>query len=278
MSEKHFKKPKSSRFPMNKETKRSNFKSNLTDEDPTQEEKKFPIRLNKFIAHAGLCSRRKAADLVKAGFVQVNGKEERNPAILIEEKDNVTYQGEKVEIKEQILYLLLNKPKGFITTSSDERDRKTVLDLLKGVEERIYPVGRLDRETTGLLLLTNDGDLAFKLSHPSHEIKKTYRVTLDKAVSEDDLQAIRKGLILEDGKADVDEISYVNGEKENIVGLSLHSGKNRIIRRIFEHLKYGVVKLDRIYYAGLTKKDLPRGRHRHLTKQEVIRLKHFKQL
>jgi 23S rRNA pseudouridine2605 synthase len=234
------------------------------------------MRLNKYIAHSGLCSRRKAADLVKAGKVKVNGKVEDNPAVIIEDGDVVTYEDRELNPETEKVYILLNKPKNVVTTLSDEKGRRTVLDVIKNkVKERIYPVGRLDKATTGLLLLTNDGELAKKLSHPSHGVKKFYHVVLDKEVTEEHLDLIRKGLELEDGLAMVDEAVYITGKGKEEVGLEIHIGKNRIVRRIFESLGYRVVKLDRTYYAGLTKKDLPRGWSRRLTKQEVIMLKHF---
>ena len=233
------------------------------------------MRLNKFIAHAGICARRQAAELVKQGQVKVNGKVELSPAYLVQPGDKVAYKGKTLRLEEKKVYILMNKPKDVITTVSDEKGRKTVLDLLRDkVDERVFPVGRLDRMTTGLLLLTNDGDLAQRLSHPSFKVKKIYYVVLDKILPEPDLERIRKGLKLEDGLAKVDGIAYV-GEKKNEIGIELHIGRNRIIRRIFEHLGYQVVKLDRTYYAGLTKKDLPRGRFRHLTEKEIIMLKHF---
>ncbi|NNF34944.1 MAG: rRNA pseudouridine synthase [Saprospiraceae bacterium] len=234
------------------------------------------MRLNKFIAHSGVCSRRKAADLVKAGEIEVNGKVEINPAVEVSSEDVVTYKGKVLKPEQRKVYILLNKPKNTVTTLKDEKGRRTVMDILRNkVKERIYPVGRLDRATTGLLLLTNDGDLAKKLSHPSHKVKKYYHVVLDKDVSEEHLEQIKKGLQLEDGLAIVDEADYIKGKGKAEVGLEIHIGKNRIVRRIFEHLGYRVIKLDRTYYAGLTKKDLPRGWHRLLTKQEVIMLKHF---
>ncbi len=233
------------------------------------------MRLNKFVAHAGICARRQAAELVKQGQVKVNGKVELSPAYLVQPGDKVAYKGKTLRLEEKKVYILMNKPKDVITTVSDEKGRKTVLDLLRDkVDERVFPVGRLDRMTTGLLLLTNDGDLAQRLSHPSFKVKKIYYVVLDKILPEPDLERIRKGLKLEDGLAKVDGIAYV-GEKKNEIGIELHIGRNRIIRRIFEHLGYQVVKLDRTYYAGLTKKDLPRGRFRHLTEKEIIMLKHF---
>jgi len=236
----------------------------------------FPIRFNKYIAHAGICSRRKAAELIKDGQVKLNGKVHDNPATLIGPDDQIHYKGKLVKLEQKKVYLLLNKPKNVITTLSDERGRKTVMDIVGGkVKERIYPVGRLDRATTGLLLLTNDGDLAKKLSHPSHQIKKIYQVELNKEVKEKQRQAILDGLTLEDGLAIVDKLDFIDNEPKTKLGIEIHMGKNRIIRRIFEHLGFEVVKLDRVYYAGLTKKDLPRGWSRFLSKREIIMLKHF---
>lgn len=235
-----------------------------------------PMRLNKYIAHCGICARRQAAEYVKKGDVQVNGTVEVNPGYLVQEGDQVSFKGKVVELEKTKVYLLLNKPKNTITTVSDEKGRKTVLDLIgDDIKERIFPVGRLDRMTTGLLLLTNDGDLAKKLSHPSHQIAKFYHATLDKNLSHKHLQEIKDGLSLEDGLAPVDSVGAIGG-KRNEIGIELHIGRNRIVRRIFQHLGYEVLKLDRTYYAGLTKKDIGRGRYRHLTKQEVIMLKHFK--
>ena len=234
------------------------------------------MRLNKYIAHAGICSRRKAADLVKGGFVKLNGVVEKNPAVVVEEGDRVEYMGKLVKPISKQYYLLLNKPKNIITTMQDERGRKTVWDIVQSkVDTKIYPVGRLDRNTTGLLLMTNDGELIQKLSHPSKGVKKIYEVVLNKALSQEDIDAIAKGVQLEDGVAEVDVVSYIQEMPANHIGIELHSGKNRIIRRIFEHLGYEVVKLDRVYFAGLTKKDLPRGWSRFLTKKEVVMLKHF---
>jgi len=235
------------------------------------------MRLNKYIAHSGVCSRRKAGDLVKEGKVMVNGKLEINPAYIVQEGDKVTYNGKVLKPETKKLYILMNKPKNTVTTTSDEKGRKTVMDIVENkYKERIYPVGRLDRNTVGLLLLTNDGDLAKKLSHPSHKVVKKYHVVLDKPVIETHLESIRSGLILEDGKAVVDDIDWIFGSDKSEVGIEIHIGKNRIVRRIFEHLGYKVNKLDRVYYAGLTKKDLPRGWFRELKEKEVILLKHFK--
>ncbi len=234
------------------------------------------MRLNKYISHCGICSRRNAAILVKDGKIHVNDKIEINPSYMVQEGDLVVYQGKLLTIEENLVYILMNKPKNTVTTLSDENGRMTVRDIIgEKVKERIYPVGRLDKETTGLLLLTNDGDLATKLAHPSGEVKKFYRAVLDKPISEEDITKIRNGVILEDGLIQVDGVDMVKDSNGMEVGIELHSGRNRIIRRIFEHLGYHVARLDREYYAGLTKKDLKRGWWRHLNAREVIMLKHF---
>ena len=236
-----------------------------------------PYRLNKYIAHSGVCSRRKAAELVKTGQIKVNNEINKDPSYLVQEEDVVSYQGKKLRLEINKVYILMNKPKNVVTTTSDERARKTVMDIIENkVKERIYPVGRLDRNTTGLLLLTNDGDLATKLSHPKHGVRKRYHVVLDQPVSEEHINAIKGGLVLEDGMAIVDDIDWIIGSDYSEVGIEIHIGKNRIVRRIFEHLGYHVERLDRVYYGGLTKKDLPRGWFRHLKPKEVIMLKHFK--
>lgn len=237
---------------------------------------KVGMRLNKFVAQCGVCSRRKAAELVKNGEIRVNGQVELNPGYVTVPRDKVNYKGKRLKLELKKIYILMNKPKNVVTTVNDERGRKTVMDIVeKKVKQRVYPVGRLDRNTTGLLLITNDGDLTKKLSHPSHKVKKVYNVELDRKLSEKDLIKIRKGLDLEDGKAEVDRVDYIPEQAKNKATLELHSGRNRIIRRIFEALNYEVVRLDRIYYAGLTKKDLPRGWFRELKKKEIIMLKHF---
>lgn len=231
--------------------------------------------LNKFIAHCGVCSRRDAAGVVKAGRVSVNDVLIDNPGHRVSAEDKVLLDGKEIKLEIALVYVLLNKPKGYITTMDDPKQRRTVMHFFKNdIEERIFPVGRLDRNTTGLLLLTNDGDLAQKLAHPSHEIKKIYQVELDKEVTEGDFKRIQEGLILEDGPAPVDEIAYLDDKKQ--IGLEIHIGRNRIVRRIFESLNYEVVHLDRVVYAGLTKKNIPRGHWRYLSKQEVINLKHLK--
>ena len=232
------------------------------------------MRLNRFIAHSGLCSRREADELIATGQITVNGKMVDQMGYLVKMDDVVKY-GKRLLNKEKLVYVLLNKPKDFITTTEDPEERKTVMSLVAtACKERIYPVGRLDRQTTGLLLLTNDGELSEKLMHPSHNIKKIYQVDLDKPLTANHEKQIREGVELEDGLAPVDELEVLSKEKD-IVGISIHLGRNRIVRRIFESLGYEVVKLDRVMYAGLTKKDLPRGNWRFLTEKEVINLKYF---
>jgi 23S rRNA pseudouridine2605 synthase len=231
------------------------------------------IRLNRYIANAGICSRREADTLIESGVVKVNGVIVTTLGTKVGPDDKVQY-GDQTLSKETKRYLLLNKPKDYITTAKDPEGRRTVAELIvSACHERLYPVGRLDRATTGLLLFTNDGELAKRLTHPSHEVKKMYHVTLDKNLKAIDFKRISEGLELEDGKAEVDEINYVEGGGKDEVGISLHSGKNRIVRRIFEHLGYDVVKLDRVLFAGLTKKDLPRGKFRFLTEKEINMLR-----
>ncbi len=232
------------------------------------------IRLNKFISNAGICSRREADQLIESGAVTVNGKIIAELGYKVNPTDIISYGGTPIK-REKNVYVLLNKPKDFITTTDDPSGRKTVLDLVKNAgRERIYPVGRLDRNTTGLLLLTNDGELATRLTHPKYGVRKVYHVTLDKPLSKEDLQKIRKGLELEDGLVEVDEIDYaVAATTKREVGVEIHSGRNRIVRRIFESLGYEVLKLDRMVFAGLTKKDLPRGKWRFLSIKEVSFLK-----
>ena len=232
-----------------------------------------PIRLNKFMANAGVCSRRAADELIQQGLVKVNGTPVTELGTKITHSDVVEYN-DKVVVLESKCYILLNKPKDCVTTSDDPNGRKTVMDLVKGAcNERIYPVGRLDRNTTGVLLLTNDGDLASKLTHPQYVKKKIYQVWVDKNISEEHMQQIADGVELEDGPIHADAISYVSPTDRKQAGIEIHSGRNRVVRRIFESLGYHVVKLDRVYFAGLTKKDLPRGRWRYLTQEEVNFLK-----
>lgn len=234
------------------------------------------IRLNRYISNAGICSRRKADELISAGVISVNGEVVSELGYKIDpNKDAVRYNGELLK-REKMVYVLLNKPKDYITTTDDPQERRTVMQLVeKASRERIYPVGRLDRNTTGLLLMTNDGDLADKLSHPKNNIVKLYHAELNKSLTQGDLNKISFGLELEDGLIKPDAISYVQGGSKREIGIQIHSGKNRIVRRIFEHLGYEVVKLDRAVYANLTKKDLPRGRWRYLDEKEIIQLKHL---
>jgi len=245
-------------------------------QDPSQRapvaKKPEPIRLNKYIANAGVCSRREADALITDGQITVNGKVVTEMGHKVLPSDTVKYQGKLLKF-EKLQYVLLNKPKGFITTMSDERGRKTVMSLVaKACDERIYPVGRLDRNTTGLLLFTNDGDFAKKLTHPSYQVKKIYQVELDKPLTKADFEAIIKGVELEDGLATVDELAVIS-EDNKTVGIEIHIGRNRIVRRIFEHLGYQVEKLDRVTFGHLTKKNLPRGKWRHLTDAEVGKLR-----
>ena len=228
-----------------------------------------PIRLNKYLANAGICSRREADEFITAGVVSVNGQVVTELGTKIKRGDEVKFHDQPVKIERKI-YVLLNKPKDTVTTSDDPQERRTVMDLVKNAcTERIYPVGRLDRNTTGVLLLTNDGDLASKLTHPKYLKKKIYHVRLDKNLTQADMEQIAAGIQLDDGEIHADAISYTDENKKNEVGIEIHSGKNRIVRRIFEFLGYKVVKLDRVYFAGLTKKGLRRGDWRYLTEQEV---------
>jgi 23S rRNA pseudouridine2605 synthase len=234
------------------------------------------LPLNKYIAHGGICSRRDAADLIRHGKVTVNGKPVTEPGTKVMPTDLVKVNGKKVTISRNFVYILLNKPKDYITTTDDPQGRRTVLDLIRAATtERVYPVGRLDRNTSGVLLLTNDGDLSQKLAHPSHEIKKVYHVTLDKALTKADFDTIISGVTLEDGFAHVDVMAYADPRDKAQIGLEIHSGRNRIVRRIFEHLGYDVRGLDRVMYAGLTKKNVQRGKWRFLNEREIRILKYL---
>ncbi|HLX91669.1 MAG TPA: pseudouridine synthase [Puia sp.] len=230
--------------------------------------------LNKFIAHAGICSRRDAAELVRQGKVTLNGNPVLEPGTKVSSHDVIRLNGKQLAIAQKLVYILLNKPKDYITTTEDPRGRKTVLDLIRNAtDQRVYPVGRLDRNTSGLLLFTNDGELAQKLAHPKHEVKKIYHVQLDKPLSKNDFDRIRAGIELEDGQAQVDDLGFPEPKDKTQVGLEIHSGRNRIVRRIFEQLGYDVKNLDRVMYAGLTKKNVPRGKFRILTEKEIRILK-----
>ena len=249
---------------------RGNKRRREEEEDSSTDE----LRLNRYIANAGICSRREADTLIAAGEIKVNGEVVTEMGYKVQPEDTVQY-GKTNLSREKSVYVLLNKPKDFITTTEDPEGRRTVMDLVASAsKERIFPVGRLDRNTTGLLLFTNDGEVAQKLSHPSHKNKKIYQVELSQPLSDEDLRKISDGLELEDGKAIVDDVAVVAGNA-HFVGIEIHIGRNRIVRRIFEHLGYEVVALDRVQYAGLTKKDLPRGKWRFLSEQEVIRMKYF---
>jgi 23S rRNA pseudouridine2605 synthase len=232
--------------------------------------------LNKFIAHSGVAARREAAELVKKGLVKVNGELVTEPGHKVSAKDEVRVNGKKIFIAKNLVYILLNKPKDYITTTDDPQGRKTVLDIIgRATTERVYPVGRLDRNTSGVLLFTNDGELAQKLTHPSNEVKKVYHVTLNKPLDKKDFDQILKGITLEDGPAFVDVLAYADIKDKTQIGVEIHSGRNRIVRRIFEHLGYDVKNLDRVIFAGLTKKNIERGKYRFLTEKEVRDLKHF---
>lgn len=235
------------------------------------------LPLNKYVAHSGICSRRDAADLIRKGKVSVNGKVVTEPGTKVVATDTIKFDGKKLTISRNFVYILLNKPKDYITTTDDPQGRKTVLDLIRqATPERVYPVGRLDRNTSGVLLLTNDGDLAQKLAHPSHEIKKIYHVTLDKALTKADFdKIISGGIVLEDGVAHVDVLAYADPKDKTQIGIEIHSGRNRIVRRIFENLGYDVRGLDRVTYAGLTKKDVQRGKWRFLSEKEIRVLKYL---
>lgn len=240
------------------------------------EDEAAPFPLNKFLAHTGLCARRKAVEFIKEGAVTVNGRVVTEPGFKVTAADDVRYQDKKLSLKIEPVYILLNKPKGCITTTSDPRARHTVMDIVaSATRQRVYPVGRLDRNTSGLLLLTNDGDLAQLLAHPSNNIVKVYHVTLDRALTKNDFERIGAGVTLDDGHAPVDHLAYEDPDDRTQIGIEIHSGRNRIVRRIFEFMGYEVKALDRVLYAGLTKKNLPRGKWRFLSEKEVLNLKHF---
>jgi len=232
------------------------------------------IRLNRYIANSGICSRREADEMIEAGLISVNGEIVTQLGTKVSQDDVVKYNGETIR-NEKPMYLLLNKPKDYITTMDDPQDRRTVMHLIAGAcKERVYPVGRLDRNTTGVLLFTNDGDLAKKLTHPSYEVQKIYHVELDRNLKSSDKEKIKEGVMLDDGMAVVDDIQYDGGfNDKKQIGVEIHSGKNRIVRRIFESMDYNVIKLDRVVFAGLTKKDIARGKWRFLSEMEVNALK-----
>ena len=252
---------------------KKSFQKNFKKSKPAQKtDESSGIRLNKYISNSGICSRREADTYIEHGSVTVNGKLVTEMGYKVQPTDVVKFDGTSISPEEK-RYVLLNKPKNYITTMEDDRGRKTVMDLVENAaNERIYPVGRLDRMTTGLLLFTNDGELAKKLTHPKHNVRKLYHASLDKKLDLKDLEKLRGDVIIEGRKVFIDAVSYVEGQNKTEVGIEIHSGRNRIVRKIFEHVGYKVIKLDRVIFAGLTKKNLPRGRWRELTKQEIINL------
>lgn len=255
--------------PQRKNSFRKDFKKPLTTPKKVDV---GGIRLNKFISNSGICSRREADTYIEHGSVTVNGNLVTEMGYKVQTNDDVRFDGSSIT-PEKKKYILLNKPKNYITTMDDERGRKTVMELVSNAaNERIYPVGRLDRMTTGLLLFTNDGEIAKKLTHPKHDVKKLYHASLDKKLDLKDLQKLRGDVVIEGKKVFIDAISYVEGQTKTEIGIEIHSGRNRIVRKIFEHVGYKVVKLDRVLFAGLTKKNLPRGRWRDLTNQELANL------
>ncbi|MGK0414028.1 MAG: 23S rRNA pseudouridine2605 synthase [Polaribacter sp.] len=262
-----------SRKPANKKSVKKEFKK-ITPTKPS--DVTSGIRLNKYIANSGVCSRREADTYIEHGSVEVNGKLVTEMGYKVQPDDVVRFDGTSIS-PEQKKYVLLNKPKNYITTMDDDRGRKTVMELIaNSTKERVYPVGRLDRNTTGLLLFTNDGDLAKKLTHPKHNVRKLYHASLDKKLDLKDLEKLRGEVVIEGRKVFIDAVSYVNNEPKSEVGIEIHSGRNRIVRKIFESLGYKVNKLDRVIFAELTKKNLPRGRWRELTNLEVTNLKMMK--
>ncbi|WP_299669835.1 pseudouridine synthase [uncultured Polaribacter sp.] len=259
--------------PLNRKSPKKEFKK--IKEAPKSDESSG-IRLNKYIANSGVCSRREADTYIEHGSVEVNGKLVTEMGYKVQPNDTVKFDGTSIT-PEQKKYVLLNKPKNYITTMDDDRGRKTVMELIANAsKERIYPVGRLDRNTTGLLLFTNDGDLAKKLTHPKHNVRKLYHASLDKKLDLRDLEKLRGEVIIEGRKVFIDAVSYVDGQPKSEIGIEIHSGRNRIVRKIFEHLGYKVNKLDRVIFAELTKKNLPRGRWRELTNLEVTNLQMMK--
>lgn len=265
-TKKTFKKP----FDKEEKTKSYILKRKL---DKLSQQSKETIRLNKYIANSGICSRREADDLIKQGLVTVNGKVVAEMGYQVQKTDKVVFDGQSIT-PEKPVYVLLNKPKGYISTTKDEKARKTVMDLVANASPyRLFPVGRLDRQTTGVILLTNDGHLTKKLTHPSFNMKKIYHVVLDKKLSGEDLRTIADGIRLEEGVAEVDSISFIEGKPKNEVGIEIHIGWNRVVRRIFQKLGYEVESLDRVMFAGLTKKNIKRGHWRILTELEVNNLK-----
>lgn len=261
-----------------------NFKHRTPNSEPRTPEFRLPtpdygnMPLNKFIAYCGICGRREAAELVKQGLITVNGDIVFEPGFKVLGNEDVKYKGKRIFLQHNLVYILLNKPKDYLTTAKDPEGRKTVYDLIRNAsQERVYSVGRLDRNTTGVLLLTNDGELAQKLTHPSFQIKKIYEVTLDKPLTKHDFEELLNGVTLEDGFIKADAVGFVDAKDKRVIGVEIHSGRNRIVRRIFEHLGYDVRNLDRVMFANLTKKNVDRGKWRMLNEKEVRLLKHMNQ-
>lgn len=269
----HSQKPDFRPRTINRKPQPSNFKAQTPD---LKHQTSELMPLNKFIAHCGVCSRRDAAELVKQGKVKVNNMLITEPGHKVSPKDEVKLNGKKISLARNLVYILLNKPKDYLTTTEDPQGRKTVMEIIRrATRERVFPVGRLDRNTSGVLLLTNDGELAQKLMHPSYEVKKVYHVTLDKPLEKKDFEQLLQGVVLEDGPASVDAIGYTDARDKTQIGVEIHSGRNRIVRRMFEHLGYDVKHLDRVMFAGLTKKNVERGKWRFLTEKEIRQLKYF---
>ena len=264
------------RYKQGKPVKQTYEQITAKREDKNSGEEQMP--LNKFIAHGGICGRREAAILVKEGKVKVNGDIVYEPGYKVSDRDKVEVKGKPVFSQKNLVYILVNKPKDYITTAKDPEGRKTIFEIVEGAtKERIYPVGRLDRNTTGVLLMTNDGELAQKLTHPSFEVKKLYEVKLDKPFTKNDFDALLNGVTLEDGFVRADAVGYADAKDKSIVGVEIHSGRNRIVRRIFEHLGYKVKNLDRVMFANLTKKNVDRGKYRFLAEKEIRLLKFMNQ-
>lgn len=266
-------KPQGTRPPSKTRNPKSEIQNQPTVHRPLSEEQ---MPLNKFIAHCGICARRDAAELVKQGKIKVNDKVILEPGFKVSSKDKVFFNNKQVHLSKNLVYILLNKPKDYITTAKDPEGRKTIFDIIgNATTERVYPVGRLDRNTTGVLLLTNDGELTQRLSHPKFNIKKIYEIKLDKPVTKADMDTIAGGITLEDGFIQPDAIAYADTKDRSVIGIQIHSGRNRIVRRIFEHMGYDVRNLDRVMFANLTKKNVDRGKWRFLTEKEIRLLKHF---
>jgi 23S rRNA pseudouridine2605 synthase len=271
-------KPSGKNFELKKHDQHSKFKNINQAPAINTRQAVSEMPLNKFIAHAGVCGRREAAELVKGGKVKVNNAIIYEPGFKVSENDKVVFNGKQLYPQKNLVYILLNKPKDYITTAKDTHGRKTVLELIEGAtQERVFSVGRLDRNTTGVLLLTNDGELTQKLTHPSFEVKKIYEAKLDKPLLKKDMEAILSGIQLEDGFIAADTIGYADTKDKSLIGIEIHSGRNRIVRRIFEHLGYDVKGLDRVLFANLTKKNVDRGKWRFLKEKEVRLLKYMNQ-